>query len=197
MAVVDPLEGFGLRLRCVDVADAAFALDLRRDPELTLYLPPLEISLADQEAWIRTQRAKDGDWYFVAERRFGGQPEGFISVYGLDPVARRAEWGRWILRPGSLAAWESEFLMHRFAFDVLGLQEVFCRTITLNERALKNHDDMGMVRERTIPAHFEVRGARYDAIEHVMTAARWKDVAAANAEQARKFARVLGAPRGT
>lgn len=195
MALVDPIEGHGLRLRCVDVSDAEFILELRRDPELTLYLPPLDIALADQQAWIARQREKDGDWYFAVERKYGGRKEGFISIYGLDPETRRAEWGRWILRPGSLAAWESEHLVHRFAFEVAGLAEVFCRTITLNDRALKNHDQMGMIRTQIIPDHFEVRSARFDAIEHVMTASRWREVATANDDQARKFARVLGAPR--
>lgn len=196
MALVDPIEGFGLVLRCVEERDAQFALDLRADPELTQYLPPLTITVEQQQAWIRGQREKPGDWYFVAERRYGGQPEGFISVYAHEPDKGRAEWGRWILKPGSLAAWECEYLMHRFSFEVLGLNENYCRTITLNDRALKNHDQMGMTRTQTLAGHFELRGERFDAVEHVMTAARWAEVRDANAAQARKFARVLGAPRG-
>jgi RimJ/RimL family protein N-acetyltransferase len=197
MALVDPIEGFGLVLRCVEESDAQFALDLRADPDLTQYLPSLTISVEQQEAWIRGQRERPGDWYFVAQRKFGGQPEGFISVYAFDDSTKRAEWGRWILRPGSLAAWECEYLMHKFCFEIAGLAENYCRTITLNERALSNHDRMGMVRHATLPSHFELRGEHYDAIEHVMTAERWAEVREANEAQAKKFARVLGAPRGS
>jgi RimJ/RimL family protein N-acetyltransferase len=197
VALVDPVVGFGLVLRCVEERDAQIALDLRADPELTQYLPPLTVTLAQQKAWIASQRDRPGDWYFVAERKYGGQPEGFISLYALDMERNRAEWGRWILKSGSLAAWECEFLVHLFSFQILNLSENYCRTITLNERALKNHDQMGMIRYQTLPGHFELRGERYDAVEHVMTATRWAEVREANEAQARKFSRVLGAPRGT
>jgi RimJ/RimL family protein N-acetyltransferase len=99
------------------------------------------------------------------------------------------------LKPGSLAAWECEYLIHRFSFEVLGLNETYCRTITLNDRVLRSHDQMGMVRAQTLPGHFELRGEKFDAVEQVMTAARWAEVKDANAAQAKKFARVLGVPR--
>lgn len=196
MAIADPIEGFGLVLRSVEVRDAEAALALRADPELTQYLPPLDISVEQQRTWIASQREKPGDWYFAIERRYGGGLEGFIGLYAHDPQSSHAEWGRWILKPGSLAAWESEYLLHKFSIEDVSLAENYCLTIALNDRALRNHDQLGAQRVGLKSRHFEVRGEYFDAVEHRMSAARWIEVRPAAEQQARRFARVLGAPKG-
>jgi len=195
VALVDPIEGFGLVLRCVEERDAEFALALRSDRELARYMPALAVDLAQQRAWIAKQRDTPGDWYFLIERRYGGQPEGLISLYACDRVRNRAEWGRWILKLGSLAAWESEFLLHRFAIEHLGLDEDYCFTIALNNRALALHDQMGAARASVSAGHYELDGQRHDAIEHRMTRPLWLQARAPAEAAARRFARALGAPR--
>ena len=63
------LEGKYVNLRSVEEKDAEFTLSLRQDPILTKYLPKLDITLEQQINWIRKQRVKEGDFYFLVENK--------------------------------------------------------------------------------------------------------------------------------
>jgi RimJ/RimL family protein N-acetyltransferase len=129
VAVKPGPEGFGHRLRPVQRQDAANILELRTDPELGRFLNPTPGGVEDQERWIEAQRARAGDYYFVIET-LGGRWEGVVSLYGIEDTS--GEWGRWILRRGSLAAPASVLLVFRFGFDELGLQRIYGRTLPQN-----------------------------------------------------------------
>jgi RimJ/RimL family protein N-acetyltransferase len=117
------LAGFRFGLRPVARGDAAFIVSLRTDPELGRYLHATSPRVEDQEAWIAAYEARPGDYYFVVEDLKDRAPVGTIGIYDVDAEAPGgAEWGRWLIRPGSVAAVESALLMYRMAFEQLGLQ---------------------------------------------------------------------------
>ena len=82
--------------------------------------------MSDQERWIEAQRIRAGDYYFVIET-LDGRWEGVVSLYGIEDAS--GEWGRWILRRGSLAAPASVLLVFHFGFDQLGLRRIYGRTL--------------------------------------------------------------------
>lgn len=137
MAVRSGLQGFGHCLRPVDRGDAPTIFELRTDPKLGKYLHPTRGGVADQEHWVETQRARVGDYYFVIER-LDGRSEGIVGLYGIE--GNSGEWGRWILRRGSLAAPASVLLLLRFGFDQLGLQRIYSRTMAGNDVVVSFHD---------------------------------------------------------
>ncbi len=137
MAVEAGPEGFGHRLRPVERRDAARILELRTDPELGRFLNPTTGGVDDQERWIEAQRARAGDYYFVVET-LSGRWEGVIGVYGIEDAS--ADWGRWLLRRGSLAAPAAMLLLLRFGFDQLGLQRIYCRTFADAVAVVSFHD---------------------------------------------------------
>jgi RimJ/RimL family protein N-acetyltransferase len=130
-------EGFGHRLRPVERRDAADIFELRTDPELGRFLNPTPGGVENQESWIEAQRARVGDHYFAIET-LGGRWEGVVGLYGMEDVD--AEWGRWILRRGSLAAPASVLLVLSFGFDELGLRRVYARTMAGNAAVVSFHD---------------------------------------------------------
>ncbi len=162
------IEGPGLRLRPITDTDAAFVLQLRSDPALSRYLHPVSGRLEDQLDWFAAYDQRQGDYYFVVERRDTGAAEGVVAIYDVvrGPSHSEAEWGRWILRPGSLAAVESAWLAYRCAFELLDLDSVFCRTVAENGRVVSFHDSCGIERKRLLPAHFNLGGQVFDAVEH-------------------------------
>ena len=95
-------------------------------------------SLEGQHRWYEEYSKRPGDWYFAIERKSSRKIEGTVAIYGFDPDANNAEWGRWILIPRSLAAIESALLIYRAAFDELDLSEVYCRTLVENEQDRKS-----------------------------------------------------------
>jgi RimJ/RimL family protein N-acetyltransferase len=177
------IEGSAFRLRPVRLDDAAFIVELRSDPERARYLHRGAADTASQEQWLRTYFKTSTDCYFIVENRSTGAAEGTAGIYNLNAARRDAEWGRWILRRGSLAALESACLICRLAFETLRLDCIYCRTIVENASALAFHDSFGFERVRRLPRYFErddrYLGARHpdardlDAIESRLTRARW------------------------
>lgn len=169
------LEGEGFRIRPVCAADVDFILELRCDEQLSQFLNPVDADPAAQIAWLQAYEQRPDDFYFVIERRSSGRPEGLISLYDVHAAERSAEWGRWVLRKGSLAALESAWLIYRFAFEQLGLKRVYCRTVGENTAVVAFHDSCACSEKIVLPNFFEIRGRTLDAVEHCVTARTWGD----------------------
>lgn len=172
------LDGFAYRMRPIAETDAELVVSLRNDARLGRYLHHGADDVDSQRRWFARYFERPGDYYFVVERRGDGVPEGVISLYDVDDATRTGEWGRWVLRPGSLAAVESAYLIYRMAFDVLGLDTVFCRTVADNEKVVSFHDSCGLKTRRSLTGHFEIGERRLDAVEHRLDARDWPEIAA-------------------
>lgn len=195
MALCDPIDGLSILLRCVEVTDAERLLSLRTDKRLTRFLPPLQGTLEDQQNWIKRQRAAPGDYYFAIERKelkAEAPTEGFIGLYCLSEADRaEAEWGRWILSKSSLASVESAFLIYQFAFDVLGLKRVFCRSIAENISVLSFHDRCGLKRTGLLRDEFIIGEKKFDAVVHSLTYREWPAIKAEIYVWVERFAPLL------
>lgn len=167
------LEGYAFRLRPVEISDAALIVGLRNNPGLNRFLHASSPRVEDQVQWIANYHQRSGDYYFVVESMVDLAAEGVVSLYDIDTEAFSGEWGRWILRPGSLAAIESSWLIYRVAFEVVGLHEVFCRTVAANAAVVSFHDSCGITDRRVLHNHFELGGQRQDAIEHRVERTAW------------------------
>jgi RimJ/RimL family protein N-acetyltransferase len=169
-------EGPAFRIRPVLHADAAFIVALRNDPSLSRFIHGGAVNVEQQQQWLARYDERPGDYYFVIERRAGAAPEGLIALYDLDDAARRAEWGRWILQPRSLAAVESAWLVYRCAFERLGLDEVYCRTVADNTAVVSFHDSCGLSDRRLLPGQFHFGERVVDAVEHRLPRSGWPAV---------------------
>jgi RimJ/RimL family protein N-acetyltransferase len=185
------LEGFAYRLRPIGDKDAEFIIKLRSDPELGRFLHSTSPSIDSQLDWLAKYYMRPGDWYFVLERRSDNSPEGVISLYDLDGKQLTAEWGRWILRKGSIAAVESAWLIYRAAFEQICLSEVYCRTVAENESVVSFHDSCGITERLLLPNHFNLNGRIFDAVEHRVTASVWRALAPRLEHLSQRMARRL------
>jgi RimJ/RimL family protein N-acetyltransferase len=166
-------EGRAYRLRPVELGDAAEMVRLRCDPRNAKFLNATSPKVEDQENWMRGYFEREGDWYFVVERKSTRQIDGLIAIYDYDSETKAAEWGRWIVREGASAAVESALLIYRAAFELIGLDAVYCRTLALNTPVVSFHDSMGAPRIRTIPNGVTIRDVVYDQVEHKVTKEQW------------------------
>ncbi|HSL05495.1 MAG TPA: GNAT family N-acetyltransferase [Nitrospiraceae bacterium] len=181
-------------MRPITDNDAAFVVELRSNPKLNRYLHTNSNRVEDQLAWLARYYECEGAYYFVIERRTNGMPEGVIALYDIDMATSCGEWGRWILKPSSLAAVESAYLVYRTAFELLGLNSVYCRTAADNQKVVSFHDSCGVTTRRALPQHFELGGHRHDAVEHRLDVAGWPAVKKRLEQLARLTAR--GVNRG-
>jgi RimJ/RimL family protein N-acetyltransferase len=166
------LSGRRFALRPADPEDAGFILSLRTDPELSRFLHPTSAAVADQLAWMRAYEQRPGDYYFIVTDERSGGLVGTIGIYDLAEGA--GEWGRWLIRPDSLAAVESALLIYRLGFEQLKLDRLYCRTLADNGRVVSFHDSMGADRVRTIEAYAALADGMHDAVEHQVTRDRWE-----------------------
>lgn len=172
------IEGYAFRLRPVNDSDASFICRLRTDGYLNRFLHASSPRIEDQLEWLGRYYDRPDDYYFVVEALATGASEGVISIYDVEAHGKRGEWGRWILRPKSLAAIESAWLIYRVAFDRIGLEEVYCRTVAANTAVVSFHDSCGITNQRLLPNHFELGGRAHDAVEHSVSRASWIELGA-------------------
>jgi RimJ/RimL family protein N-acetyltransferase len=161
------------RLRPVTFEDAAFIVELRSDPLLNRYLHEISPRVKDQVEWLNRYFARPDDYYFIVEDADSGERHGAIGIYDLKEDVASAQWGRWILKHGSMAALESVWLICEAAFSKLGLASLSSRTLVENPRVVSFHDSFGASRAAVLQDHFVVRGEPKTAIAHRVTSADW------------------------
>ena len=169
--LIEPIVGPAFGLRSPAAGDAQFTVELRRDPEIAQFLHPIPGDVASQLAWEATALAREDDLPLVIFRRTTGAPEGTSGIYRIDRSRGDAEWGRWAVRRGSLAAVESVLLAFTAAFDILGLSSLYCRTMSANDRAVGFHDSLGLRRELTGVLDLDGHGAPF--VQHRLTKEVW------------------------
>ncbi len=140
------LRGYDCTLREVIEDDATKIIEIRgpgtnADGKLNAISTNPELQLS----WIRDQRDKKDDYYFAILSHGLLEVEGFCGLYNFGQNS--AEFGRWIVRPGSTKGLESLRLTLKFGFDVLGLNQIFCMTLKSNSRVVALHRKLGATEE--------------------------------------------------
>ena len=170
------VDGYAFRLRAIGDSDAEFLVGLRSDPELNQFLNSSTDSVQDQLDWFADYYFRNDDYYFVIETLASHLPQGVIALYNVDRQSMDGEWGRWILKPDSLAAIESAWLIYQFAFRVLGLQSVYCRTVVDNRKVVSFHDSCEIKKRKVLAGYFEQGTDKLDAIEHRLDHDDWQKI---------------------
>jgi len=155
----------------VESGDASAILALRSEPARSRYINVTTPSVEAQLEWLAAYFERSGDYYWAVERRDDGAVEGFVGVYDVDGDS--AEWGRWVLRPGSLAAPESAWLVHEAGFRLLRLRSLVSRTLVENRPVVEFHSRYGAEAVRRIPGYARIGDVTHDAVEARVTAELW------------------------
>lgn len=112
------LEGKFVNLRSVMKEDAEFILKIRNNPEISKFLPPLNVTIEQQQRWINNQRSDNDSYYFIIEDKRKKQI-GTMSVYNIQEnhaeVGRSCSWGN------SIQNSEAALILDDFIFQKLGI----------------------------------------------------------------------------
>ena len=76
-------EGFGVRLRPVQMTDAAFIVWLRNQDYVKGRVGDSASDVASQQKWLETYFQREGDYYFILET-LGGIPLGTNALYEIS-----------------------------------------------------------------------------------------------------------------
>lgn len=135
------IQGKYVQLLPVTEDDAEFTLYVRQDPRITKYLPKVDNTLEQQREWIRRQRERAGDFYFVAND-YNGNPVGTIGIYDIrDNVG---EGGRLTSIGNALQSLEIQYLIFQFDFEILKLDKVVAYVYAENTSAVRLSEKLGL-----------------------------------------------------
>lgn len=115
------ISGNLVDLKAAEVEDAQFTLAIRQDPQITKYLPRIDITLDQQKQWIKKQREEENGYFFVVWDKQGNRL-GTIGIYDIN--GNMGEGGRLALYGDSFQKIEAGLLMSEFEFEVLHLDYV-------------------------------------------------------------------------
>jgi RimJ/RimL family protein N-acetyltransferase len=163
-------EGFGVRLRPVQLEDAEFIVWLRHLERVQGKLGDSASDVESQKAWLRTYFEREGDYYFLVET-LSGIPLGTHGVYGVHGTS--AEAGRLIIRTEAPAAVPTSFVTFDLAFDKMGFTEMRGTSIASNVKVHSYVEKFGFRKVRLESGGRVIAGEPVDIVHFAMSAAEW------------------------
>jgi ribosomal-protein-alanine N-acetyltransferase len=148
------LRGSGMRLRELQVSDAASLCALLTTEDVARFISPPPASVAAFEDFIRWSHVRRAQGRYIC---FGIVPEGYEAAVGIFQIqlvaGETAEWGFVLGSPfwGTGLFTEGAIALLDFAFDGIGLELVAARASVANGRGNGALRKIGAVREELIP----------------------------------------------
>ncbi|MBR1508301.1 MAG: GNAT family N-acetyltransferase [Eubacterium sp.] len=126
--------------KSINEEDAEFSFNIRNAENNRSTVGQLAESVEAQREFIRRQRQKPGDYYFVVYNN-NDEKIGLIGVY--DIVGDAGEVGREVNDGSPVEAMEAEILLEDFAIDILGLKRKIAVIYTNNRKHIKSQQKLG------------------------------------------------------
>jgi RimJ/RimL family protein N-acetyltransferase len=163
-------EGFGVRVRPVQVADAAFIVWLRNLEHAKGRIGDSATDVAAQETWLASYFERDMDFYFITET-LGGIPLGTHGIY--DFRDRSAESGRFIMRPDVPAALPTSVLSFDLAFGKMECSELRATSVSTNRSLHSYIRKLGFRRIEAGSLQTLIGGKSVDLLTFLLTQKDW------------------------
>jgi RimJ/RimL family protein N-acetyltransferase len=167
-------EGYGIRLRPVQIEDSAFIVWLRNLDHARGRVGDSAVDTPAQEAWLREYFQRRGDYYFILET-LDKISVGAYGIYNL--VGSSAESGRWVIRPDVPAAIPCAIVaFDEIAFGKLNLTELRVKTVSTNQPVLSLNRKLGFCQTRVERSAQKIGGAPVDLVHYLLAKKDWPPV---------------------
>jgi RimJ/RimL family protein N-acetyltransferase len=161
----------------ITLADRCFVdetVALRNNPALGKYINYANLSTEDHERWLCDQLERDDalNFVLVAEQKFAGT----LSLYNIQHGAS-CEFGRMMMPDDGRRIYvlAAEMLGMSFAFEVLGMQTLYCVVMEGNDSVLNFHLRNGWTRDARYERNQNVNGLSARLIGLSVDRSRWPD----------------------
>ncbi len=168
---------YGTESCYVTLADGDYTketVELRNNPALGRYINYVELSEEDHERWLTGQLERDDALNFslVAQKRFAGT----LSLYDIKH-GKCCEFGRMMMpndgrRVYALAA---EALGMSFAFEILGVQILYCVVVEGNDSVLNFHLRNGWKKDPSYERNAIINGSEAHLIGLSIDRSEWPE----------------------
>lgn len=136
------VEGIGINLRSVEESDAEFTYRIRQDRERTKFVHSVNGTVEDQRQWIKNQRQREGDYFFIVEDK-SGNPLGTVGYYDIEQ--KNGEMGRMVINGSFAQNCDAIIQLRRFAFEIVGADYVRCTAVSSNKPVVAQLKRLGGV----------------------------------------------------
>ena len=143
------LTGRRVRVRSLTESDLALTLQWRNHPQSRIWFKSSAvIDEATHYVWFRSYELAGTELMFFVETHPERRPLGQAGIYTIDPVARRAEVGRFVSDPqwrGHGLFREALVLLLEHALGPMRLTEIHLEVVRENDRAIRLYRSLGFV----------------------------------------------------
>ncbi len=134
MYLKENINGYYVTLKSIDESDAEFSLEIRQDPEFSKYLPGFDITVEEQREWIKKQREKNDDYFWIVLDKEGNRI-GTVGVFEIFDEFPKS--GRLALRGNALQNIEATYLAYKYGLDILKVPRMGGFIYSDNTRAIR------------------------------------------------------------
>ena len=183
MSLLDRIVGrkaplwYGTEACRLALNDSRYSEDIvrmRNDPEVNRYISGAGLTLEDHEKWLESQlhRRDALNFAIVAHGRFAGT----VSLYDIVPGVK-CEYGRFVMPATSvrLHAPAAELLALSFAFEVLGVAEVYCHVYEGSEKVRRVRIKLGWKRDEKYDEPNREGNSEFDSLGYSIPFEAWTE----------------------
>lgn len=145
----------------IDESHTDFVVNLNNDEEFSKSFPrQSKITREGHLKFLKLIKER-GDLYYII--KYKGKEVGTVSIYDIDKVNNKAEWGRFIVLPeyGSIAFPVSKMIIRK-AFEEMKLHKLYAHILSSNSRVVTFNKILGFKEEGILKDHYCVNGEYKD-----------------------------------
>ena len=162
------------RLELCDSRYTQQIVDLRNDPRLNEFIHHDPLNVEAQERFLDAELdRRDGfNFAILVDGCFAG------TTALMNVRSGTAEYGRFVMSEGPLRRFAPAATLGclSFGFEILGLEEVYCRIIRENQRVRQFHERMGWNRASRYGREVPFHGARRVLVGYSVNVSAWPDM---------------------
>jgi diamine N-acetyltransferase len=146
--LINPFGDNIVNLRLLEEADLPQTLLWRNQDEIRRWFFHSDpIPFENHVAWFQKYKERDDDFVFIITDAHDKRTIGQIALYNINWQKRRAEYGRLMIgcpeAKGKGFAKKATQSLIEFAFNSLGLEEIYLEVLTENQAARKVYEQCG------------------------------------------------------
>lgn len=112
---------------------------------------------AGQKKWFQSVKKDKCQEHFIITENNTLKPIGAVNLSKIDYENLHCDWGYYIGEPQFLMsgyAVEAEYLILNYAFDSIGMNKVYCRTLSYNKKVIGIHSKFGFKIDGVLREHY-------------------------------------------
>jgi UDP-4-amino-4,6-dideoxy-N-acetyl-beta-L-altrosamine N-acetyltransferase len=126
-----------------------------------------KFTLAKQTAWFeKTKKDKTRKQFIIVENK-ALKPIGAINLMNIDSKNLHCDWGYYIGESDYLMggyAVEAEYLILKYAFENLGMNKIYCQTLSYNTKVVSTHSKFGFKTDGILRQHYKENDSFADVV---------------------------------